>query len=80
MFLGKIILIHSSKFLPTHTQVAVYGYLCFLPNNVTMNANSYLEVLNDLLLQIFHVHESDNFMYDSAPLSKSFCAEVQQGC
>ena len=38
-----------------------------LPKNAIKNGNSYIEVSNDLFLQVVQIHNSSIFMHDSAP-------------
>lgn len=47
------------------------GGLFFLPKNVTMNADRYIEVLQDHLSVNFQIHRCQVFMHDSAPCHKA---------
>jgi len=47
------------------------GGLYFLPKNVTMNADRYIEVLRDHLEVQFQIHQCQIFMHDSAPCHKA---------
>lgn len=47
------------------------GGLYFLPKNVTMRAVHYISVLEEHLLNFWHIHECDFFMHDGAHKAKS---------
>lgn len=47
------------------------GGLYFLPKNVTMKGNNYIDVLRDHMLKFWDIHECDHFMHDGAPAHKS---------
>jgi len=47
------------------------GDLYFLPKNKKMNAELYLQVLEDHMLNFYHIHGSEVFMHDSAPCHKA---------
>ena len=60
--------------------VMVWGYfsgekgrrgLYFLPKNKKMNAEFYLQVLEEHMLSFYHIHGSEVFMHDSAPCHKA---------
>ena len=43
----------------------------FLPKNKKMNADLYLQVLEDHMLNFYNIHGSEVFMHDSAPCYKA---------
>ena len=43
------------------------GGLYFLPKNKKMNAELYLQVLEEHMLNFYHIYSSEVFMHDSAP-------------
>jgi hypothetical protein len=43
------------------------GGIYFLEKNVTMNADRYIEVLQNHLLNFLQIHQCTTFMHDSAP-------------
>ena len=43
------------------------GGLHFLPKNKKMNAELYLQVLEEQMLNFYHIYGSEVFMHDSAP-------------
>lgn len=45
--------------------------LYFLPKNITMTGDLYIEVLNDHMATMFEVHKCSVFMHDSAPCHKA---------
>ena len=45
--------------------------LYFLPNNKKMNADLYLQVLEDHMLNFYNIHGSEVFMHGSAPCHKA---------
>ena len=47
------------------------GGLHFLPKNKKMNANLYLPVLEDHMLNFYNIHGSEVFMHDSAACHKA---------
>ena len=47
------------------------GGLYFLPNNKIMNADLYLQVLEDHMLNVYNIYGSEVFMRDSAPCHKA---------
>ena len=47
------------------------GGLYFLPNNKKMNADLYLQVLEDHMLNFYNIYGSEVFMNDSAPCHKA---------
>ena len=47
------------------------GIQYFLPQNKKMNAELYLQVLEEHMLNFYHVHGFEVFMHDSAPCHKA---------
>ena len=47
--------------------------LYFLPKNKSMNADAYLQVLQEHMLNLFYIYECEVFMQNSAP-----CYKVKQ--
>ena len=47
------------------------GGIYFLPKNVTMKGDNYIEVLREHLLRFYGIHGCDFFMHDGAPAHKS---------
>ena len=47
------------------------GGLHFLPKNKKMNAELHLQVLEEHVLNFYHIHGSEKFMHDSAPCHKA---------
>ena len=47
------------------------GGLYFLPKNKKMNVELYLQVLEEHMLNFYHIHGSEVFMHDSAPCHKA---------
>ena len=47
------------------------GGLYFLPNNKKMNANLYLQVLEDHMLNFYNIYGSEVFMHNSAACHKA---------
>ena len=47
------------------------GGLYFLPNNKKMNADLYLQVLEDHMLNFYNIYSSEVFMHNSAPCHKA---------
>ena len=45
--------------------------LYFFPQNKKMNAKLYLQVLEEHMLNFYHVHGSEVFMHDNAPCHKA---------
>ena len=45
--------------------------LYFLPQNKKMNAELYLQVLEEHMLNFYHIHGSEVFMHDNAPCHKA---------
>jgi hypothetical protein len=52
------------------------GSLYFLPNNTTMNGTRYIEVLQEKLLPVYHIHEAEYFMQDQAPCHRAKKAQI----
>ena len=47
------------------------GSLYFLPKNKKMNAELYMQVLEDHMFNFYNIHGSEVFMHDSAPCHKA---------
>ena len=47
------------------------GGLYFLPKNKKMNAELYLQVLEEYMLNFYHIHSSEVYIHDSAPCHKA---------
>ena len=48
------------------------GGLYFLPINKKMNADLYLQVLEDHMLNFYNLHGSEVFMHDNTPCHKAW--------
>ena len=61
----------SLMILRCFSEEKVRGGLYFLPKNKKINADLFLQVLEDHMLNFYNIHGSEVFMHDSAPCHKA---------